>query len=115
MADHEAHVRGTPPGLDTVKDEHGLTVLEVSEGDNPDAEPFHKVAEQLGTFDPNAALRNKMGEGPGLQDSEALRPAVWTDVDNAQAAVTAADAQVKKAEQALAKAKAAAKDARKGG
>jgi hypothetical protein len=115
MADetHQAHVRGTPPGLDTETDEHGLTILEVSEGDNPPAEPYHTIADELGTFDPNAALRNKRGQGPGLQDSEALRPAVWTDHDDEKARVTAAEADVKAAQAQLDQAKARLKDAKK--
>lgn len=48
----------------------------------PDLEPGHK-GEELnpgGVFDPNAALRNQEGRGPGLQDSEILAPAHWVQV-----------------------------------
>jgi hypothetical protein len=45
----------------------------------PEAEPFHRVAEQKQgeVFDPNAARREAENRGPGLQDSEALHPAHW--------------------------------------
>lgn len=45
----------------------------------PEPEPGHQIAEAKKdtVFDPNAALREAQGRGPGLQDSEALQPAVW--------------------------------------
>lgn len=50
----------------------------------PPPEPGHTIAEEKHgeVFDPNAALREAQGRGPGLQDSEAVHPAVWVqDVD----------------------------------
>ncbi|HWH14245.1 MAG TPA: hypothetical protein VNT51_05825 [Miltoncostaeaceae bacterium] len=45
----------------------------------PDVEPGHKGYELNPgeVFDPNAALRNAEGRGPGLQDSEIISPAHW--------------------------------------
>jgi hypothetical protein len=117
-AEHEAHVRGVAPAEvpDDNKDvdEHGLTVLKVSEGDMPDAEPLHKIAEANPAFDPNAALRGAMGVGPGLQDSEAKDPAVWVDQDSEAARKAGADAAVARAERELERVKNAAKAAKKG-
>jgi hypothetical protein len=65
-------------------------------------------------FDPNAALRKKMGVGPGLQDSEALRPAVWVDENSEEARKASADALEFDAQRALDRAKAEADAIRKG-
>lgn len=114
-AEHEAHVRGPgPAGVDSGVDEHGLTVLSVSESDMPAAEPMHKFAEASDAFDPNAALRNKAGVGPGLQDSEALRPAAWVDSESDAARAAAADAEVAAAQRLLDRAKARAKAVKAG-
>jgi hypothetical protein len=115
MADetHQAHVRGTPPGARhgnrraRPHDPRGVRRRQPAGG----AVPHDR--RELGTFDPNAALRNKRGQGPGLQDSEALRPAVWTDHDDEKARVTAAEADVKAAQAQLDQAKARLKDAKK--
>jgi hypothetical protein len=117
--DQEAHVRGTPPPeLDADRDEHGLAVLEVSQGDMPEPDPLHAGPEKLGAdrnvFDPNAALRNKMGVGPGLQDSEAKNPAVWVDMDAEASRNAAADAHVQDAERAVKAARKRAEAVRKG-
>lgn len=114
--EHEAHVSGPPPAEDPDKevDEHGLAVLRVSESDMPDAEPLHKLAEKSDVFDPNAAYRNKLGFGPGLQDSEAKNPAVWVDVESDAARAASADAHVKRAQQELDRAKNRAKAIKSG-
>lgn len=95
-------------------DQHNLPIVEVDSGDMPDAEPLHTLAAKSDVFDPNAALRNKLGYGPGLQDSEAKNPAVWSQEDSKEARDAAADAEVKRAERALARAKARAKAIRAG-
>lgn len=117
--EQEAHVRGAaPPGVDAEVDEHGLTVLSVSQKDAADPDPRHAGPEKLGLsgvpFDPNAALRKKAGLRPGLQDSEALRPAVWVDENSDEARKASADALVADAEAALERAKAEADAIRKG-
>jgi hypothetical protein len=118
--EQEAHVRGVAPaGLDDAElDEHGLTVLKVSQKDSADPDPRHAGPEKLGLqgvpFDPNAALRKKMGVGPGLQDSEALRPAVWVDENSDEARKASADALEFDAQRALDRAKAEADAIRKG-
>jgi hypothetical protein len=121
MADNkqEAHIRGEPPeGVDAEVDEHGLTVLKVDESDKADPDPLHAGPKRLGLkdvpFDPNAAMRKKAGQRPGLQDSEALHPAVWVDEDSDQARKAWADHLVEDAEANLEKAKAEAKAYRKG-
>lgn len=113
----EAHVGGGHPVEDPDKeyDEHGLAVLKVSAGDKADAEPGHVVAEASDVFDPNAAYRNKIGVGPGLQDSEARNPAVWVDDSSDQARDAGADAAVSRAQRALDAAKARAAQIKKGG
>ena len=114
--DMEAHVSGAHPAEDPDKefDEHGLAVLKVSAGDKAPAEPMHKVAEASDVFDPNAAYRNKLGVGPGLQDSEARNPAVWVDVESEEARKAAADAMVARAQRELDRAKAQAEAVKKG-
>lgn len=121
MADktYEAHVRGTPPPeADAGVDEHGLAVLSVTEGDMPAPDPRHAGPDKLGVdkgvFDPNAALRNKMDRGPGLQDSEAKDPAVWVDENSDAARKAAADAHIQDAQRALDRAKKTAAAVRKG-
>jgi hypothetical protein len=119
MADkeHEAHVAAAAPPADAEVDEHGLTVLKVSEGDMPAPDPRHAGPEKLGRearFDPNAAMRAKMGYGPGLQDSEIVNPAVWVDSDSDDARKAAADAHVADAQRALDRAKEDAKALKKG-
>jgi hypothetical protein len=86
----------------------------VSESDKAPAEPLHKVAEASDVFDPNAAYRNKIGVGPGLQDSEARNPAVWVDQDSQAAAQAGADAAVARAQRELDRAKAQAAAVKKG-
>lgn len=116
----EAHVRSGVSAdaiPDAEVDEHGLTVLKVDEGDMPDPEPTHAGPQKLGRearFDPNAALRAKMGVGPGLQDSEVINPAVWVDQDAEAARKASADAHVQDAERKLEAAKERAKAIRKG-
>lgn len=102
-ASQEAHVSGTHPAEDPDKeiDGHGLAVLKVSAGDKAPAEPLHTIAAQSDVFDPNAAYRNKIGVGPGLQDSEARNPAVWVDNDSDAARNAAADAEVQAAQRVL--------------
>lgn len=120
QASHEAHVRGTPPSElgEPEYDEHGLAVLRVSAGDSPAPDPLHAGPKKLGIegtpFDPNAAVRAKMGVGPGLQDSEALRPAVWVDEASDDARKAAADAHVQDAQRALDAAQKRAEAIRKG-
>jgi hypothetical protein len=93
-----------------------LPTLSVSKGDMPDAEPFHKEAERKAgeVFDPNAALRNKIGVGPGLQDSEAKFPAHWNDVDEQAGRDAAADKIEADAKRSQDRAKARAAAIRKG-
>lgn len=114
--EHVALVSGAHPAEDPDKefDEHGLAKLTVSESDMPGAEPNHKVAEASDVFDPNAAYRNKLGLGPGLQDSEARNPAVWVDQDSQAAAEAGAEAAVKAAQRELDRAKAQAAAVKKG-
>lgn len=116
---HEAHIRGeAPEGVDAEKDEHGLTVLKVDGSDKADPDPMHAGPKKLGLpsvpFDPNAALRKKAGRRPGLQDSEALHPAVWTEQDSDEMRKAEADALVEDAEANLEKAKAQAEALKKG-
>lgn len=96
-----------------------LPTVKVSKGDMPGPEPTHAGPEKLGVpadvFDPNAALRNKLGYGPGLQDSEAKNPAVWVDVDSDAARENAAKAHVEQAERELKRAKARSEEIKKGG
>lgn len=113
----QAEVRDVPaeyPEEPGVSPQSNLPVLEVDAGDMPDAEPNHKLAEKSDVFDPNAALRNKMGMGPGLQDSEAKNPAVWVDLDSKEARDAAAKAVVQRAERQLEQAKAQAAAIKKG-
>jgi hypothetical protein len=114
--DMEAHVRGPLPPEDPDKevDEHGLSVMRVSAGDKAEAEPGHVIAARSDVFDPNAAYRNKLGFGPGLQDSEANNPAVWVDENSEEARKASADAAVKRAEQELERVKANAEAVKKG-
>jgi hypothetical protein len=93
-----------------------LPTLSVSKGDMPDAEPFHKEAERKAgeVFDPNAALRNKVGVGPGLQDSEAKFPAHWNDVDEQAGRDAAADKIEADAKRSQERARARAAAIRKG-
>lgn len=114
-----ALVRSPAPGEDAEIDgETNLYRVSVSAGDMPDADPLHAGPEAVGAdknvFDPNAARRNKLGLGPGLQDSEAKNPAVWVDENNDASRKAAADAHVQDAERALAAAKERAKALRKG-
>lgn len=121
-ADAEATVLTVPAGYP--EDEVGqdaqssLPTISVSKSDMPDAEPTHAGPEKLGVpsdvFDPNAALRNKLGYGPGLQDSEAKNPAVWVDGDSEEAREAAAKAEVQAAQRVLDRAKARAEKIRKG-
>lgn len=118
-AEHQALVRSPAPGEDAELDgDTNLYRVTVSESDMPDAEPTHAGPEKLGvpadTFDPNAARRNKLGQGPGLQDSEAKNPAVWVDENNEAAREAAADAAVQEAERQLKAAKERAANIRKG-
>ncbi len=115
-SEHVAKVSGAHPAEDPDKefDEHGLAVLKVSESDKAEAEPLHKIAAASDVFDPNAAYRAKIGVGPGLQDSEARNPAVWVDVDSADARKAAGDAAVARAQRELDRAKKAADAVKKG-
>lgn len=119
----EAVVRDVPADLPdkNVGDgdpQSNLPTVKVTQADMPPPDPLHAGPEALGipgdVFDPNAALRNKLGYGPGLQDSEAKNPAVWSQEDSKEARDAAADAEVKRAERALARAKARAKAIRAG-
>jgi hypothetical protein len=117
--EQEAHIRGSaPPGVDAEVDEHGLTVLKVSESDKAEPDPMHAGPAKLGLsevpFDPNAAMRKKAGVRPGLQDSEALHPAVWVDENSDEARKAAAEAHVEDAELALEQAKKRASAIKKG-
>jgi hypothetical protein len=119
--EQEAHVTSFGVGEDTIPDaetdEHGLTVLKVSSGDAAPPDPLHAGPEKLGRperFDPNAALRNKMGVGPGLQDSEVINPAVWVDENSDAAREAAADSAVQNAERQLERVKRDADAVRKG-
>ncbi len=114
----EAVVRELPEGYDP-KDAgedplSNLPTVKVDASDMPDAEPFHTIAEKSDVFDPNAALRNKLGNGPGLQDSEAKNPAVWNDVDADKYRQVAADKIEADAKRAYDKAKKEADALRKG-
>jgi hypothetical protein len=116
---HEAHIAGeAPEGVDAAVDEHGLTVLEVGESEKADPDPLHTGPKKLGLkevpFDPNAALRKKAGRQPGLQDSEALHPAVWVDEGSEEAMKASGDALVADAEANLERAKREAEALRKG-
>lgn len=95
-----------------------LPTVKVSKSDMPDPEPLHAGPERVGAskdvFDPNAALRNVQGFGPGLQDSEAKNPAVWVDIDSDDARKAAADAEIQAAQRVLDRAKARAKAIRAG-
>jgi hypothetical protein len=118
-SDQEATVRGVAPAsLKDADTEAGRSTLKVSASDMPEPDPLHAGPEKMGAdkgvFDPNAALRNKMGVGPGLQDSEAKNPAVWVDEDAETARKNAADAHVQDAERALKAAKDRAAAIRKG-
>ena len=117
-AEAEAVVRelpeGYPPEEAGQDPQSSLPTVKVSKGDMPDAEPGHKLAEKSDVFDPNAAMRSKLGYGPGLQDSEAVHPAVWTDVGYAESAKAEADRMEKAAERAYERAKARAEALRKG-
>lgn len=114
----QAAVRSVPPDYpdEPAQDpQSNLPVIEVDASDMPDAEPLHKIAAASeGVFDPNAALRNKRGVGPGLQDSEAKNPAVWVDLDSKEAREEAAKAEVQAAERALERAKKRANAIKKG-
>jgi hypothetical protein len=91
-----------------------LPTVKVSKGDMPDAEAHHSIAEKSDVFDPNAALRGKLGYGPGLQDSEAKDPAVWVDVDLAKSQKAAAKKVRDDAKRASDRAEARAKAIEKG-
>lgn len=114
----EAVVREVPadyPNKEVGQDpQSSLPTLKVSAGDMPDAEPHHSLAAKSDVFDPNAALRNKMGHGPGLQDSEAAHPAVWADLDSDASRKAAADKIEQDAKRAYDKAKRQAEAVRKG-
>jgi hypothetical protein len=61
----------------------------VTEGSKMSAEPGHRLAAAAvaaGVFDPNVARRLAEGRGPGMQDSEAREPAVWTQPSDIAAA-----------------------------
>lgn len=120
--DAEAVVRELPPdypakeaGQDPLSN---LPTVKVSKSDMPAPDPLHAGPEAMGApadvFDPNAALRNKQGYGPGLQDSEAKNPAVWTDVDSGKARSAQADKVEADAKRAYDRAKAKAEAVRKG-
>jgi hypothetical protein len=103
------------PDKDVGQDpQSGRPTLKVSASDMPDAEPFHTIAEKSDVFDPNAALRGKMGIGPGLQDSEAKNPAVWNDIDSDKAREAAAKKIEQDAQRAADRAEARAKAIRAG-
>lgn len=114
----EAVVRSVPeeyPDKEVGQDPlSSLPTVKVSAGDMPDAEPHHAIAEKSDVFDPNAALRGKLGYGPGLQDSEANQPAVWTDVDLDKSRKAAAEKIRQDAERAAKRAEARAKAIEKG-
>jgi hypothetical protein len=114
--EHTALVSGPHPVEDPDKDvdEHGLSILKVSEGQKVEAEPNHKLAEASDVFDPNAAYRAKIGVGPGLQDSEARNPAVWVDDSSEASRAAGADAAVARAQRELDRVKAAADAVKKG-
>jgi len=88
----------------------------VTDSDGHEAEPGHQIAEQRKdeVFDPNAAWREKEGRGPGLQDSEALQPAVWVSLGS-DVAVAQIDAEIARLEKQLDQLKADRKDAKGGG
>jgi hypothetical protein len=117
-AEAEAVVRELPEGYPEKEagsdPQSNLPTVKVSKGDMPDAEPHHTLAEKSDVFDPNAALRNKLGIGPGLQDSEAKNPAVWSDVGLEGYAKSEADKMEKDAKRAYDRAKARAEALRKG-
>jgi hypothetical protein len=82
---------------------HPVTGEEVSLNDPmPPTEPGHKGASLGGgdVFDPNAALRFKRGEGPGLQDSERMNPAHWpqTVAGDSEAARAVVEREAKRLE-----------------
>lgn len=116
-AEAEATVRQLPEGYPEkeagVDPQSNLPTVKVSKSDMPDPDPLHAGPERVGApkdvFDPNAALRNKLGYGPGLQDSEAKNPAVWVDLDNEDGRKAAADAHVQDAQRKLDAAKERAK------
>lgn len=114
----EAVVRELPPDYPEkdagVDPQSNLPTVKVTAADVPAAEAHHKIAEKSDAFDPNAALRNKLGYGPGLQDSEANQPAVWADVDADKTRQAAADKVEQDAERAAKRAKARAAAIRKG-
>jgi len=114
----EAVVRVLPEGYPEKEagqdPQSSLPTVKVSAGDMPDAEPLHSIAEKSDVFDPNAALRNKLGIGPGLQDSEAKNPAVWVDVDAQKVADAAASKMEKDAQRAYDRAKSRAEALRNG-
>lgn len=114
--EHTALVSGPHPAEDPDKDfdEHGLAILRVSESDKAPAEPLHTIAAAFDGFDPNAAYRNKIGVGPGLQDSEARNPAVWVDHESDAARKASADGAVARAQRELDRVKAAADAVKKG-
>jgi len=121
-ADAEAAVRSLPEGYPEEEagqdPQSNLPTVKVSKSDMPDPDPLHAGPEAVGApadvFDPNAALRNKLNRGPGLQDSEAKNPAVWTDVDEEKSRNAAADSIEQEAERAMERAKARADAIRKG-
>lgn len=119
----EAVVRDVPADLPdkNVGDgdpQSNLPTVKVTQADMPPPDPLHAGPEALGipgdVFDPNAALRNARGVGPGLQDSEAKNPAVWVDTDPESARKAAADAEVQAAQRVLDRAKKRAESIRKG-
>ena len=121
-AEAEAHVSGfgvDPESIpDAELDEHGLLVLKVSAGDTPEPDARHAGPEKLGreapALEPNAAMRAKLGRGPGLQDSEIINPAVWVDQDTDASRKAAAEAHVADAQRALDAAKEVAAQVKKG-
>ena len=126
MADskqHEAVVAELPPDLPKENVGEGdplsnMPTVKVSDGDTPEPDPRHAGPEKLGRparNDPNAALRNVRGVGPGLQDSEIINPAVWVDVAGSKEGRKASsEAHVKDAERELEAAKKRAKAIEKG-
>lgn len=121
--DAEAYVREVPADVpeENVGDgdpKSNLPSVKVSASDMPDPDPRHAGPEKVGAskdvFDPNAALRKARGVGPGLQDSEAIHPAVWVDEDSDEARKSAAEAHVQDAQRALDRAKATADKVKKG-
>lgn len=101
-------------GVDAVSG--SLPTIKVTMADMPKAEPGHKIAKAMEgkVFEPNAALRNKLGRGPGLQDAEAMNPGVWHDSNEMASGEAAADKIEQDAARAHDRAKERAKALRAG-